>query len=156
VIGVESRSEPPMPSGVFMGRRSEEREGKPLYVSYDATRITHKDSPIIVDAHWHASHGRILTIRGFGRVAATVEEAAIINTALSFDTKPKRRGAPPKVDREVVYEAIRAQGKKATQKSVATATGIADRTLRDWLYFREGRTWVNLKREIIEGQGLGE
>jgi hypothetical protein len=156
VIGVESRTEPPMPSGVFMGRRSEKKDGKPLYVLFDAVRITHKDSPIVVDSHWHPSHGRKVSVRGFGRVAPTAEELGVVTTALSFDTKAKKRGAPPKVDRDVVIEAIRTQGEKATQKSIASATGIAHTTLRDWLYFREGTTWLNLKREIVEGRRLGE
>jgi hypothetical protein len=156
VIGVESRSEPPLPSGVFFGRRLEQKAGKPLYISFDAARITHRDSPIIVDSHWHPSHGRIVTVRGFERVAATAEELGIITTALSFDTKQKRRGAPPKIDQDVLFEVIRAQGEKATQKSVAAVTGIAVGTLRDWLYFRAGTTWENLKREVAKGRHLGQ
>lgn len=154
VIAVETRTEPPMPSGVFLGRLSRQTTKGWFYYSFNAARITHKDSAIIIDSHWHPSHGRILTMRGFGRVAATAEERKIIDLALSFDTKPKRRGAPPKVDTEVVIKAIREQGEKATQKSVAAATGIARNTLQNWLYFRACMTWDLLKRKVMEGESI--
>jgi len=152
VIGVESPIEPPLPSGVFFGRYSTQEKKSWLYVSYHAARITHQDSPIFVDSHWHPSHGRIVTVRGFGRVSATTEEKAIINTALGFDTKPKRRGAPPKVADEAVLKAIREQGEKATQKSVAASAGVAPRTLQNWLYFRAGMNWDYLKEGVLSGR----
>jgi hypothetical protein len=154
IIGVESSAEPPMPVGVFFSRTwTEDEEGKRgNFISFDAARVTHKDSPVIVDSHWHPSHGRLVTLRGFTKVATTPEELAVATVALGFDTKESRRGAPPKVDRETIIRAMRAQGERATQKSIAEAAGIATRTLRDWLYFRECSTWENLKREVAGGE----
>ncbi len=136
VIGIECRTEPPAPSGPFLTRMwTVGDSGKPSnFISFNATRTTHKDSPIIVDTHWHQTHGRRVLMRGFSEPVTTPEELAIITTALSFDKQEKKRGAPPKVDRVAVIEAIRAQGKRATQKSVAAAISAAPRTLRDWLY----------------------
>lgn len=153
IVGVESPGEPPMPAGVFFSRTwTEDEEGRRVnFISYDAARITHAESPVVVDVHWHPSHGRLVTLRGFSKVATTAEELSIITTALGFDIKKKKRGAPPKVDRDAIIRAIRAQGEGATQKSVAEAAGIAPRTLRDWLYFREGSTWESLKREVAGG-----
>jgi hypothetical protein len=154
IIGVESRTEPPIPSGPFLSRRGvEDEQGKRgNFISFDAARITHKDSPITIDIHWHPSHKRLVTVRGFSKVVTTPDELAVITTALSFDKKEKRRGAPPKVNRAAVIAAIREQGEKATQKSVAAATGMTPHTLRDWLYFSEGATWPLLKREVISGE----
>ncbi|MBA3804090.1 MAG: hypothetical protein H0X14_00015 [Acidobacteria bacterium] len=154
IIGEESGVELPTPVGTFFSRTwTEDVKGKRQnFISFNAARITHKDSPVIVDIHWHPSHGRLVTLRGFSKVAVTPEELSIISTALGFDNKTSTRGAPPKVDRDAIIRAIRAQGEKATQKSVAAATGLATRTLRDWLYFREGSTWENLKRELTGGE----
>jgi hypothetical protein len=147
-VGIESTKEPPMPSGPFMSVTHSSEH----YTSFNMVRISHKDGHIVIDMHWHPSHGRLVTVRGFSNVVTTPEEMSIITTALSFDKEEQRRGAPPKVDRAAIISAITKQGEKATQESVAAAAGLASRTLRDWLYFNEGATWRLLKREVLGGE----
>jgi hypothetical protein len=148
IIGVESRTEKPIPSGAFFSRVRDEKNGKPFFVSFEAARITYKDSPVIIDVHWSPDHGRIVTVRGFSKTITTPEEMAILSTALRFDIK-QLHGAPPKIDPKELERAIRTQGARATQKSVSDVIGAAPRTLRDWLYFQVGTTWEDFKEETL-------
>jgi hypothetical protein len=148
IIGVQSRTEPPAPLGPFFSRSQGERDGKPFYISFNAARITHKDSPIIVDTHWHPDHGRLVAVRGFAKIVTTPEEMAIISTALRFDIK-RQHGAPPKIDLKELVRVIRAQGTEAVQKDVAAAIGVSTRTIREWLYFQAGMTWESFKGTVL-------
>lgn len=155
VIGTEWETEPPHPSGAFFTRTWTEHEGKPTeFILYNAARITREGSGIVVDSHWHPSHGRKVTLRGFSQTVTTREELSVITTALSFDKKMSTRGAPLKVlkvNEEAVVNALRAQGEAATQKSVAEAAGVSVNTFRDWLYFSFGGTWYALKKDVLGG-----
>lgn len=141
---------PASPSGPFLGLDRDTIGGKQVYLAFNASRITRAGVALTLEYHWHASHGRRATIKGFAERLPTKGEMDFLNAAFGLDVPGKRRGAPPKVDREAVVRAVREQGDAATQKSVAEATGTAPRTLRDWLYFREGASWAMLKREILE------
>jgi hypothetical protein len=68
IIGIESKTKPLMPSGAFFSM-THKGEGKDAeYVSYNAARITHRDSNIVIESHWTPEHGRIVTLRGFERI----------------------------------------------------------------------------------------
>jgi hypothetical protein len=146
IIGVKCKTEPPVPSGPFLSRTwTVEGNGKGSnYVSFNATRITHQDSPIVIDIHWTPEHGRVVTVRGFSSYQSQPEELAIINRAFEFYRAEKRGGA--KIDRENLMRAVREQGDKVTQKAVADELGVTTRAIRDQLA-RLGATWDELKQE---------
>jgi hypothetical protein len=129
-IGVETAKEPLSPRGPFMSvqhRQSEKRD-----IIFNATRITHKDSSLIIDIHWTPEHKRIVTLRGFSPlgVATTPEELTIINAALKFYRVEMRGGA--KINRESLKAAFAKHGKDAPPKIVADELGVTVSALRKW------------------------
>ena len=158
VIGANvGERKPPTPSGPLLGLYRDHDtpfSTKQVYFSFEAARVTRADFALRVDYHWHPSHGRLVTMRGFSERTPTKGELEFIDAALGLDVAGKKRGAPRKVDPEAIVRAVREQGEAATQKSVAEATGTPPRTLRDWLYFDFGGTWATFKAEVIEGVNL--
>lgn len=130
IIGVESKTKPPMPSGAFFSV-THKGEGKDAeYVSYNAARITHRDSNVVIESHWTPEHGRIVTLRGFESVSTNPKELSIINTALKFYRTETRGGI--KITEEKVKKAIVTLGKEATVKRVADFLNITEQGLHKW------------------------
>ncbi len=127
-IGVESTQKTPMPRGPFMSARSSEKH----YISFNATRITHKDSDLIIDIHWTPEHERIVTLKGFSPlgVAATPKELEIINTAMKFYRIETRGGV--KINRDSLKAAFAKHGKDAPQKTIADELDVTVSALRKW------------------------
>jgi hypothetical protein len=127
-IGVESTQKPQRPRGPFM---SVKHSGK-HHVSFNATRITHKDSDLIIDFHWMPEHGKIVTLRGFSPlgVAATPKELEIINIALKFYRVETRGGI--KINRDSLKAAFAKHGKDAPQKTIADELDVTVSALRKW------------------------
>lgn len=130
IIGIESKTKPPMPSGAFFSI-THKGEGKDAeYVSYNAARITHRDSNIVIESHWTPEHGRIVTLRGFESVSTNPQELSIINTALKFYRREPRGGA--KITEDMFRVTLAKTGKDAKQKEVANALGVSERGLEKW------------------------
>jgi hypothetical protein len=145
IIGIVSRTQPPTPRGPFFTIGLIEDKGEVLYVSYNATRITHAGSELIIDSHWTPEHGRVVRLHGFSRttISTSPAELEIINTALKF-YQGETRGAP-KINDENLSAAIKKLGDKATQESVAAELGVDSSNLRRWVSKRGLRSWEDAK-----------
>jgi hypothetical protein len=115
---------------------------EPRKFPFDVCRITHKRSPIIVEAHTWFSHRTMITMHGLPTANLPSEDVTVMQGALEF-FRPETRGAP-KVDKAKLVQAVMLEGMEATQKSVAKRLGVTDRAIRDWLA-REGLTWEQFK-----------
>ncbi len=144
IIGIESKTRPPMPSGAFFSVTTTGEGKDASYVSYNAARITHRDSNIVIESHWTPEHGRIVTLRGFESVSTNPQELSIINTALKFYRREPRGGA--KITEDMFRVALAKSGKDAKQKEVATALRITERGLEKW----RTRQGINSWKELIE------
>lgn len=142
IIGIESKIKPPMPSGAFFSVTTTGEGKDASYVSYNAARITHRDSNIVIESHWTPEHGRIVTLRGFESVSTNPQELSIINTALKFYRREPRGGA--KITEDMFRVALAKIGKDAKQKEVATALGITERGLERWRSRRGISSWQQL------------
>lgn len=139
IIGIMSRTQPPMPQGPFFTIGFE----GDLYISYNAARITHAGSELILDSHWTPEHGRVVRLHGFSQKSTTPEELEIISTALKFSSGDTR-GAP-KVNDDNLSTAIEKLGDKATQENVAAELGVDSSTLRRWISKRGLGSWEEAK-----------
>ncbi len=143
MVGLMMTKEPPVPRGAFLSRGREGRNNKPLYIYYNAARITHQDSALIIEHHWAPEHERVVRMKGFERVATTPAELEIINTALKF-YQGETRGAP-KLDDNMLSKAVKKFGDKATQVLVAAELNVDTSTLRRWMYKRGIESWGDAK-----------
>jgi hypothetical protein len=114
----------------------------------NVARLTHKDSPVVIDAHTWFSHGSLLTLHHVPKEISSTD-ITVMQEALEF-FRPETRGAP-KIKAVDLFKAIKALGEEATQAKVAERLGVSDRTVRDWVK-REGWTWDKLTRGYLSGQ----
>jgi hypothetical protein len=154
IVGVESRTELPSPSGAFLSRKWTEGEnGKPEnFVYYFAARITHKDSTLKIDVHSHEDHGRMVTVHGFASHQNTPKELEIIGKAFEFYRQETRGGA--KIDEAKLRRTIRERGERATQKEIAEVFGVTVSAIRDQLR-RRGTSWDVLKDDVLANAEAG-
>jgi DNA-binding transcriptional regulator YiaG len=130
-----------MPAG-FDRMTNEERVKTPLRF-YNACRITHEKTQIVLDAHAWSTHGLLMTFRNLP-TSPTKETEAVLRLLLDF-FKAETRGAPKVLEYEVI-KAIQKLGEKATQDAVAKELAVSKRTLRDWTA-RHGMNWQAAKQK---------
>jgi len=130
-----------IPAG-FDRMTGEERKKTPLRF-YNACRITHEKTRIVLDAHAWSTHGLLLTFRHLP-TAPTKETEAVLRLLLDF-FKAETRGAPKVLEYDVI-KAIQKLGEKATQDAVAQELAVSDRALRDWTA-RHGMNWQATKKK---------
>jgi len=109
----------------------------------NVARVTHENSPVVVDAHTWFSHNTILTIHHLPSELSSAD-VTVMQEALEF-FRPETRGAP-KIRLPDIEAAMDKLGKQATQAQVAAEIGVAGGTLSEWLK-RKGVTW----RDVREG-----
>jgi hypothetical protein len=161
LIGTDYELEPPEPVAVPFFLRQEgftlssskpywnmevQRPSNPYWMLFNACRISHDKSDVVINAHWWPDHGNIFSIHGFQPTENSNKDLLITKEAMEF-FRVETRGAP-KIAQANLIKAIKEEGERATQRSIAKALKISDSTLRYWLN-REGKSWGEIKAESI-------
>lgn len=112
---------------------------------FSVCRITHKKSPLIVEAHKWFSHGTMVTVRGFPAKENefTSADLDVIKEAMEF-FRVETRGQP-KITPGDVAKAIQELGSDATQAAVAKELGVTGSALRAWAVRSGMRNWESVK-----------
>lgn len=109
---------------------------------FPVTRITHKKSPVTVDAHTWFNHGTILTVHHVPK-ELTSADVTVMQEALEL-FRPETRGAP-KIKRADFWQAIDKHSAELTQARVADELNVSQSTLSGWLK-RERMKWSDVQQ----------
>jgi DNA-binding transcriptional regulator YiaG len=108
--------------------------------SFNVARVTHKKSPVVVDAHTWFSHGTVLIVHHVPQKLTSADVTAM-QEALEF-FKPETRGTP-KLTTAAISEAIKqiAADSKPTQAAAAKALEVSESALEKWRRRNGFETW---------------
>lgn len=112
---------------------------------FNVCRVSHRDSPVMVDVHQWPSHRTLITVRGLDAPEWDTSTQKIISEAMEF-FRVETRG-DPKINEDVLAKTIERIGAGATQKEAAKAIGVTPQALRQWAARRGLQDWQTVKEK---------
>jgi hypothetical protein len=121
--------------------------------SYNACRITHRETGVVADAHAWESHGLLVTVKQLPKnpTGPAIKAASTLLVFFSVEY----RGAP-KITRDFIMDTFEKLGRDATQAAVARELGTTERALQLWAE-REGiKGWEGMRESFAPRPELVE
>ncbi len=163
VFGIESEGEPFLPRNservsidppgpFFFSSTSlpklKEGDETPYYKQFFICRITHKSNDILLVAHWWPTHGRVINLQSPLSPFPVNSDLNVIKDALDF-FQAETRGAPAKLNLELVSDVVRRLGTNVTQKAAADELQVTEHGLEKWRARQGMVTW----KEVVSRLG---
>jgi hypothetical protein len=113
--------------------------------SFNACRITHRETGVIAHAHAWETHGLLVTVKQLPKnpTGPAIKAAGTLLVFFSLEY----RGAP-KITRDFIMDAFEKLGAGATQAAIAHELRVTERALQLWQE-REGiEEWEEMRRQF--------
>lgn len=110
--------------------------------SFNACRITHRETGVIAHAHAWDTHGLLVTVKQLPKnpTGPAIKAAGTLLVFFSLEY----RGAP-KITRDFIMDAFEKLGTDATQAAMARELGVTERALQKWAEREAIKGWEQMR-----------